>query len=225
MDANALLSAEKCHLFAAYPLFSGMLGLPAIENGKLPEHEGGRGGPRGQRVRLGVLVATHAYHAAPLEIILGSRIDRQVKSLADLKGLKLGARAATLAGTLLLSYKGGVYMPDIVTLPVREDVLPALEDGKFDATLVERHHFDAWKKRHPDSKLKTSGYYHPVIVNFGYTALETNAALVSEVNIAIGAMIADGTAARIAAEAGMTFFMPTAPEVIERLTPGMLAGG
>lgn len=225
LDANALLSAGRCDLVAAYPLVSAMLGLPAVANAPLPRHEGGKGGPRGERVRLGTLVASKPYHAAPLELFLGAGVGRKVASLADLGGLRLGARSGTLAGELLARYGGGRYMADIVTLPVLEDVLPALDAGSIDAALVERHHYDAWKAKHADSGIVPTGYRHPIVFNFGYAALEPEAALLAEVNEALAAMQADGTIERLAGEAGMSYFAPARPEVFDRLTPGMLAGG
>jgi ABC-type amino acid transport substrate-binding protein len=225
VDANALLSAGKCDLVAAYPLVASALGLPGVATAPPPRHEGGQGGRRAPRVPLGPLIASRPYHAAALEIVVGAQdVGRKIAGLGDLAGLKLGVTAGTLSGTILMAWGGGKYVPDIVSLAVGGDLLKAMEEGQFQATLIERHKLDAYRARHPATKLTPTGYVHPIGFNLGYAALERNRALVEEVDQAITAMRADGTLGRVAEAAGITLFPPRVPEVFDRLTPGMLRG-
>lgn len=224
-DVNALLSADRCDIVASYPLFAGGIGPARVPLAPLPRLAGGGGGKRSMPVRLGVLIVSHAYQFVPLEVILGpDHPERKIAGLADLPGLRLGAASGTLAGAILLAYGSGRYAKDVVSLPIGGNVLAALEEGRFDAALVERHRFDAYRKGHPQTKLIASGYRHPLGFNMGFAALDRDAALVEEVDKAIATMLKDGTLPELARSVEMTFVPPRAPELLDRITPAMLSG-
>lgn len=224
-DVNALLSADRCDVVASYPLFAGGIGPARVLVGPLPRLVGGGGGKRSPPVRLGTLIVSRAYQFVPLEVILGpEHAALKIVSLADLAGLRLGAAAGTLGGAILLAYGNGRYANDVISLPVGGDVLAALEEGRFDAVLVERHRFDAYRKVRPQTKLVASGYRHSLGFNMGFAALDRDSALVEEVNKIIATMLEDGTLHELARKADMTFVPPRAPEVLDRITPAMLSG-
>ena len=224
-DVNALLSADRCDVVAGYPLFAGGIGPARVPLAPLPRLSGGGGGKRSPPVQLGTLIVSRAYHFVPLEVILGPQdAALKITSLADLAGLRLGASAGTLGGAILMAYGNGIYAKDVVSLPVGGNVLAGLEEGRFDAVLIERHRFDAYRTRRPQTKLVASGYRHPVGFNMGFAALDRDQGLIEEINKIIAAMLEDGTLPALAQKAAMTFVPPRAPNLLDRITPAMLNG-
>jgi ABC-type amino acid transport substrate-binding protein len=224
-DVNALLSADRCDVVAGYPLFVGGIGPARVPFAPLPPLVGGGGGKRSTPVRLGTLIISRAYQFVPLEVILGpEHAGLKITSLADLAGLRLGAAAGTLGGAIVLAYRNGRYANDVVSLPVGGNVLAALEEGRFDAVLVERHRFDAYRKIRPQTKLAASAYRHPLGFNMGYAALDRDQALVDEIDKAIATMLGEGMLPELARDAQMTFVPPRSPAFLDRITPAMLSG-
>jgi ABC-type amino acid transport substrate-binding protein len=222
-DVNALLSADRCDVVSSYPLVAGGIGPARMPLAPLPRLVGGGGGKRSAQVRLGTLIVSRAYQFIPLEVIVGADHARlKIGSLDDLAGLRLGAAAATLGGAILLAYDKGRYAKDVVSLPVGGNVLAALEEGQFDAVLIERHRFDAYRQSHSETKLVASGYRHPLGFNMGFAALAHHQSLVEDMNKAIATMLEDDTLSALARNAGMTFVPPRAPELLGRITPAML---
>jgi len=225
VDTSALLSAGKCDLVASYPLLSVGLGRPTIGNAFLPRHEGGRGGPRGPLVRLGALVVSAPYYRVGLEIVLASSVaDRNIRSLEDLSDLKLGARAGTLGGTLLMAYQHGRYIGQIVSLPVNGDTFTAMEAGSFEASLVERHAFGLHRARNPETQVVSSGFKHPLGFNIGFATLADRSDLLSEVNGVINSMRADGTIEKLAAASEFSYLPPARPYMLDKISPILLYG-
>ena len=56
-------------------------------------------------------------------------------------------------------------------VPGRGELLPKLEKGEYDATLIPLHRFDAYRIEHPDTGIKPSGYYFPIGFNMGFVGL------------------------------------------------------
>jgi ABC-type amino acid transport substrate-binding protein len=220
LGANALLSDGHCQLVAGYPLVRDALGKPGIGTARLPDFDGAKPGDRRRRVTLGALVPTHAYHRAPLTIVLsGAATAKPIKGLADLKGLKLGVEAATLGDAILMLYRDGVLVDQITHLvPGRGELMPRLEKGDFDATLVDLRRFDAYRAEHPDSKLGASGFYYRIGFNLGFVGLSTDAALIEQVNQAIEALLAKDEIAPLAKANRLTYLPPEQPEILEHLT-------
>jgi ABC-type amino acid transport substrate-binding protein len=151
--------------------------------------------------------------------------DRSVRSLEDLKGLRTGVPAGTLADGILRGWHGGQLVPGLVSLKTRADPLPLLAAGQLDATLIELPKFDAWRARHNDQQLRDSGYRHTLGFNLGYVALAKNAALVAAVNDALDALARENRLERLAAEAGLTWSPPRNPAVMPHITRSVLLGG
>lgn len=220
LAANALLSDRRCHLIGGYPLVGDALGKPGAETARLPDFDGAKPEDRRRRVALGTLVASRPYHYAPLTIVLAPGAPQKpIARLADLDGMKLVVEAATLADTILMTYDNGRFVDHITHLvPGRGELLPRLEQGGFDATLVPLHRFDAYRAAHPATALRPSGYYHRIGFNMGFAALSSDAALLEQVNDALGEMLAKDELPALARAAGMTYVPPRQPAVIESLS-------
>ena len=109
-------------------------------------------------------------------------------------------------------------MPVTHFIPGHSDLFPRMESGDIDATLTELRRFDDYRDKHPDTKLKASGYFHKIGFNMGYVGLGTDRPLIEAVNAAIADLIAKGELAGMAKSAGMTYVPPTEPDVLEGIS-------
>jgi len=217
VEANALLSDGRCDLLGGYPLVRDSLGKPGLETARLPDFAGARPADRRRRVTLGTLVPTRPYHFAALTVVLGGKAAaKPIGSLADLDGLKLGVESGTLGDAILMTFDHGRFVSSITHLvPGRGELLPKLENGDYEATIIPLHRFDAYRIAHPDTVIKPTGYYFPIGFNMGFAALADAAPLIERVNLAIDDILKDGEAAAFASAAGMTYLPPRQPYVLE----------
>lgn len=219
LAANALMSDGKCQLVGSYPLVRDALGKPGFDTARMPGFDGAKPSDRGRRVQLGTLVPTKPFHRAVFTVILSPAAAKPIGGLADLAGMKLGVEGGTLTDAVLMMYDDGKLVDQIHHLvPGRDQLLAQLEQGRFDATLVELRRFDAYHDEHPDTKLRPSGYYYRIGFNMGFVGLSTEAELIQQVDQAIGDLLAKGEIAPLAQAAGMTYVPPSAPDVLENLT-------
>jgi ABC-type amino acid transport substrate-binding protein len=225
IEANALLSDGRCDLLGGYPLIKDALGNPGPQSGRLPDFAGMKASDRRRQVKLGALAATRPYHFAPLTVVLGPKAaSRRISSLADLDGVNVGIEIGTLGDAILMSYGHGRFVPNIKhVVPGRGELLPRLESGDYDATLIALHRFDAYKIDHPDTKLQPSGYYFPIGFNMGFVGRTDEASLIERTNAALDDMLKDGDPASLAAAAHMTYVPPRLPYVFEGISISDLA--
>ena len=225
IEANALLSDRRCDLLAGYPLVKDGLGKPGAETGRIPGFAGSTPADRRRRVTLGTLAPTRPYHFAGLAVVLdGKAVDKPIAKLGDLGGLKLGIEGGTLADAILMNFDHGRFIPDIThVVPGRGELLPRLESGDYEATLVPVHRFDAYRIGHTDTKLRLSGYYLPIGFNMGFVGLASDAGLIDRVNAALEGMLRDGEAESLAVAAHMTYLPPRQPYVLDGFRIGDLA--
>lgn len=220
LSANALLSDGHCQLVAGYPLVRDALGKPGMESWRLPDFDGARPADRRRRVPLGTLVPTRAYRHAPLTVVLaGAAAGKPIMSLADLQGMKLGVEAATLGDAILMLYRDGALVNRITHLvPGRGELMPRLEKGDFEATLIDLRRFDAYRAEHPDTSLRASGFYYRVGFNMGLVGLSTEPDLIEQVNKAIEQLLAKDEIAPLAKANHLTYLPPQPPDILEHLT-------
>jgi len=222
-DVGAMLAGGLCDLAAGFPLTEAALGAPTSPTVRTPQHEGGPPPRRLPRVALQDLAASRPYHRLGLGVVLGPDAgDREVRSLADLKGLRVGAPAGTLAHTLLLAWHGGALAADLVALDSRASALDAVAAGRLDATLVELGRFDAYRAAHPGGALRDPGWRHAIGFNIGFLALATRQDLLDRVNAALQAMQDAGELRALAAAAGLRWMAPEIPFVAPRITSSRL---
>lgn len=220
VQANALMSDNRCQLVAGYPLYRQAMGKPAVESGRLPGFDGAKSEDRRRRIALGELVTTKPYFHAPLAVVLAeSASSKQITSLADLSGLRLGVNQASLSDAILMRYGAGKFVNQVTHfIPQRSELFPKMESGDIDATLIELRRYDDWRDHNPATKLKLSGYYHKIGFNMGFAALSTEGPLITAVNDAITDMAAKGELEALAKQNGMTYVAPVQPEVLEAIS-------
>jgi ABC-type amino acid transport substrate-binding protein len=211
-EVNALLSSGVCSLASAYALFASDLGAPSRPNARTPEHDGGK--PRRQRpfVELGKLAATRAYYAMAMGVVTRDSSVR-AETLADLQGIRVGAVTGTLAGSALAMYRNGLLLKGLVTLSQRENLLAALEAGRFDATLTPLNRYDAYRLAHPGTPLARAKYVHPLRINLGFAGLEKDAEVLAAADGVIERALASGELERWAATAGASWIRPVPPDI------------
>jgi len=225
LEANALLSDGRCHLVAGYPLFASGLGVPNAKRSRLPDHEGAKPEDRRRWVPLNEIAASRAYRFAPMVVVLGPKMaSRRISQLGDLKDLTLVAEEGTLADTVLMTYGSGILIDRITHMAPGPAVFERIERGDFDATLVELHRLDAYRARHRDSKISSSGHYHSIGFNLGFIGLASDAPLVAAVNGAIGDMLARQELPALAQSTGLTYLAPRQPDVLTTITRAQLRG-
>ena len=219
-EVNALLSSGVCQLASGYALFAADLGAPARASARTPDHDGAK--PRRQRpfVTLGRLAATRAYYASAMGVVTANP-DLRVDRLADLQGMRVGAVTGTLAGSALVLYRSGALQAGLVTLSQREDLLEALEAGRFDATLTPLNKFDAYRLLHPNTRIARASFVHPLRINLGVVGLEAEHAL-GEADRVIEKALASGELQRWAGSHGTTWVRPEMPDINTPFSLGSL---
>jgi ABC-type amino acid transport substrate-binding protein len=220
IEANALLSDDRCDVLGGYPLVKDELGKPGLETARLPGFAGAGAADRRRRVTLGTLAATRPYHFAALTVVLGGKAAaKPISSLADLDGVNVGTEAGTFADAILMSFDHGRLISRITHLvPGRGELLPKLEKGEYDATLIPLHRFDAYRIEHPDTGIKPSGYYFPIGFNMGFVGLATAAPLIERVNDALDEMLKSDEPASFASAAHMTYLPPRQPYILDDIS-------
>jgi ABC-type amino acid transport substrate-binding protein len=215
LTANALLSDRRCRIVGGYPLVESTLGEPAMKSARMPDFEGARPSDRRRSIELGTLIPSRAYHFAALTVVLGpTAAPAQITTLASLDGIKLGVEGGTLADAALMLFDDGRLVNQIThVIPGRGEILLRLEQGQYDAALVELRRFDAYRATHPETKLTPSGYYSPIGFNIGFVGLSTDRDLMDQVDQAIGEMLEGGELPALARAAGVTYLPPRPPNV------------
>ena len=123
-----------------------------------------------------------------------------------------------------MTYHDGQLIDQIThVVPGRGQLWPALERGDFDAALVPLHRFDAYRAEHAETKLRASGYLFPLGFNIGFVGLASDISLLSDVDGALGALLATDELPQMASKAGMTYLPPSAPDVRKHILLGDLA--
>jgi ABC-type amino acid transport substrate-binding protein len=216
LEANALLSDDRCTLVGSYALTRDSLKVPGVKTAKLPDFEGATRDDRRRRVPVGVLAPSQPYVYSPLTVVLGEKArGRKISGVGDLAGLRIAIESGTLGDAILMTFENGRLIDHITHLvPGRHDLLGALNGGEFDATLLDLSRFDAYRVGHPDSSLAASGYYYPIGVNRGYVGLASDPALIAAVNKVLSDLQAAGTIADLAKAAGLTYLLPVQPAIL-----------
>jgi ABC-type amino acid transport substrate-binding protein len=211
-EVNAMLSSGVCELASGYALFASDLGAPGRAEARTADYEGAKPTRLRPFVPLQRLAATRAYFAAAMGVV---RRDPELRAetLADLQNVKVGAITGTMAGSALALYRNGALRAGLVTMSQREDLLAALEAGRFDATLTALTRFDAYRLAHRDTRLTRAQYVHPMRINLGFVGLEVEPAAVAAGSRVIERALANGDLARWADQAGVTWIAPEPPDV------------
>jgi ABC-type amino acid transport substrate-binding protein len=214
-EVAALLSARLCDAASGFPLIAGDFGAPTRASARPPDHPGAKRRREREFVPLQAMAATRGYQSVVLGAVLRDPA-RRVDKLADLRAapaLRIGAVSGTLASALAIGWNFGALRPQLVSLTQREDALDALAAGRIDVALVPLALFDGWRIAHPGTPLHAAPWRKPIGINLGFAVLESGDAARRAIDTVIGRALADGTLARWAAEEGVTWTAPVAPDV------------
>ncbi|MGJ4946331.1 substrate-binding periplasmic protein [Bradyrhizobium sp. HKCCYLS1011] len=216
LEANALLSDGRCGLVGSYALTQDALVVPGVKTAKLPDFDGATREDRRRRVALGVLRPSKPYMFSSLTVVLGPDAkQRPIAGIGDLAGLRIAIESGTLADAILMTFDKGRLIDNITHLvPGRDDLLGELEQGRFDATLLDIRRFDAYRAAHADTRLMGSGYLYPIGANRGYVGLAGNPELLAAVDGALTELQASGTLAELGRAAGLTYLPPREPAIL-----------
>ena len=141
---------------------------------------------------------------------------RPIRAVADLAGLAVGVEQGALAGALTLLEGGAAVRARSRTFPPGPRFLWRLENGEAEAALVSVPAYDHHRIQNPLSRLALSDWRHPLGFNIGFAVLARERALAARLDAALGALLASGDVAAIAARAGVTYAPPRAPAVAPR---------
>ncbi len=211
-EVNALLSSGVCELASGFPLLAPDLGAPMRARAKAPDYPGAPPIRQRPAVALGTLVPTRAYQASVMGVVLRDA-SRSIDKLADLKPLRVGMIAGTMASAALMLYRNGMLRASLVSLSQQDDLLAALDAGQFDAALVPLNKFDAYRLAHPQTRIVASHYVPPLRVNLGLVALDGAPQLIAAANRVIERALASGELEAWARESGATWTRPSPPDV------------
>ena len=214
-EVNAMLSLGVCDAASGFPLITDDLGPPGRPNARPPEYPGGAKRKRERPfVPLGTLTGSRAYSAVALGVALRDPAN-PMASLAELGERKLGVVSGTLAGSVAQMWRSGTLRSRLVSLTQKEEPLDELAGPapRFDAIIMPLALFDGWKMRHPDTKVAAAQWRRPIGVNLGFVTLAGATDARNALNTVIGRALADGQMARWAAEEGMSWLPPIAPDV------------
>jgi ABC-type amino acid transport substrate-binding protein len=212
-EVNALLSANVCELASGFPLLKEDLGAPT-GSARTPDHPGAKRRRERPFIALQQMSASRPYQGMALVVVLRRDAARTVQRLSDLKGLRIGNVAGTLSSGLLLMYRHGLLKADLVSMPQRgESVFQLMQADKLDAGLVAAGLYDAWKLEHPESPFVLSEYRRPLGINLGFVAVPQGADALRAATQVIERALGNGELAKWAAEEGVSWMKPTAPDV------------
>lgn len=216
LEANALLSDDRCSLVSGYALTADSLVKPGLKTARLPDFAGATRDDRRRRVALGVLAPSRPYVYSPMTVVLGPKArNRRISDIGDLAGLRLAIESGSLGDAILMTFDKGRLIDSITHLvPGRDDLLGALDRGDYDATLVDLARYDAHRAAHPDTAISASGYYHPIGANRAYVGLGSDPALIEAVNKALTDLAATGRIAEFGKQAGLTYLPPREPAIL-----------
>lgn len=215
-EVNALLSAGVCEAASGFPLLRGDLGPPSRPSARTPDYPGAKRKRERPYIPLGALAASRAYQAVSLGVVQRAG-GAPLAALTELGERRLGAVSGTLASAVAMSWRNGRLRPQLVSLGQRDDPLAELArpggSPRFDAVFLPLALFDGWKLLHPGVPLEAAAYRRPIGVNLGFVTLEGATEVRAALDQAIGGALADGRLARWAAEEGVSWVPPVAPDV------------
>lgn len=215
LEANALLSDGLCDVVGNFPLNEDTLEAPRVATSRLPDYDGAKPADRRRRVTLGALIPSRPVRFAAQTIVLGGNArGKPINGLADLAGLRIGAESGTFGDIVLMRFDNERLVDDIThVVPGRGELMQKLENGEFDAALLDLGRFDAYRAAHPDTKLSPSGFYYRTGFNMGFVALATQARLRDRLDQTLTDLAREGKIEALAKAAGVTYLAPHEPPV------------
>ena len=222
-EVAALLASGVCDAASGFPLLRADLRPFEGDRARTPDFPGAKRKRERPFIALQPLAASRAYLGAALGVVQPAGappLQRLGDVLSDGAGRRIGVVTGTLGGALALGWKQGVLRPQLVSLGQKEQPLDELAAAsaagttrRFDAVLLPIALFDGWLVQHPGATLQVAAWRRPIGVNLGFATLEGEATLRPALDVVIQRGLADGSLARWAADEGVTWVPPVAPDV------------
>ncbi len=218
-EVAALLAAGVCEASSGFPLLRGDLSPATDDKARTPDFPGAKRKRDRPFIPLQPLAASRAYLGAVLGVVqpLGAPA---LGRLEDLGERRLGVVSGTLGGTMAMGWKHGALRSRLVSLGQREEPLNELmatpaagAQRRFDGVLLPLALFDGWLQQHPGAPLVVSAWRRPIGINLGFVTLASDGAVRPALDTVISRGLADGSLARWAAEEGLSWSAPVAPDV------------
>lgn len=217
-EVAALLSAGICDAASGFPLLRADLTPAADDKARTPDYPGAKRKRERPFIPLQPLAAGRAYLGAALGVVQpagATPLDR----LGDLGERRIGVVTGTLGGMVAMGWKHGALRNRLVSLGQKEQPLDELAAAtgaaarRFDALLLPLALFDGWRVQHPGASLAAAGWRRSIGVNLGFVTLASDAAVRPALDAVVARGLADGSLARWAADEGVTWSPPAAPDV------------
>jgi ABC-type amino acid transport substrate-binding protein len=167
------------------------------------------------------LLASRPYLSLPLVVVCAAE-GLKVDTLDDLIGLRVAVERGSLASVIASVHAGAALQKRLLRAsPEADAIFDSVETGAADAALIERHRFELYRARAPATRLRETGYRHPLGVNTGFVGRAPE--LISRVDAVIRDLVASGVAARIVEARRLGYSPPLRPAILPPLTPRLLA--
>ncbi len=224
-ETYAMLAMGLCDLAPAHPLYASALGPPPSKTAAPPRWDDKPDWWGTKQVKLEPVAATHPYMRSEFGLVLGPAAEgRTVRGLKDLAGLRLGIQQGTLSSALAEAQAPTAKLASVETRNPGPGFLWLMEQGEFDAALVDVAAWDFHRRQNPVTALRLSDWRHPMGFNIGAAALASHEALIAVADAAIDGLLASGEIARMAQEEGVTWAAPQPPWVHPPITPRDILG-
>ncbi|WP_165784551.1 c-type cytochrome [Zhengella mangrovi] len=219
-ETYALLSKPVCDIVPDHPLYESNIGAPPADRAAPPRWSTmPQFWTQAMQVDLVPVAATRPYRRAELGIVVGPKAaNRTIGKLSDLAGLTVGVQQGTLGGVILTTQLPSDIKANSIMLPPGPQFLWRMEEGRFDATLIDTGAFDNHKVQNRITKLRLTDYRHPIGFNMGIAYRESARALGARLDAALKALLDDGTVEKMAEDTGVTWSPPRDPVVARALT-------
>lgn len=218
-EVAALLAAGVCDAASGFPLLRADLRPAEGDKARTPDFPGARRKRERPFIVLQPLAPGRAYIGAALGVVQPAGAP-PLPRLQDLGERRIGVVAGTLGGAMALGWKNGALRGRLVSLGQKEQPLDELAAApapgtarRFDAVLLPLALFDGWLVQHPGAALAAAGWRRSIGINLGFVTLASEAALRPALDAVIERGLADGSLARWAAEEGVSWVPPVAPDV------------
>ncbi len=214
VKTSVLVNAGVCQLVGGFPLIQASLERPASgEQTTLPPVDGMPDESRKKPLSGSQLFPSHGYHFAGVTLVLGPRVQGEIRTLDELKPYRIGNRPASPGDLITMAYKQGLLLKNATHVDIQSDPFTELQNGSFDVTIAEMHRFDEYRVKNPQAPLRDAGMALPVGFNLGFVTTAEHADLLRQVNVALETLLQEGELARAASAAGLSFSAARTPYV------------
>jgi mono/diheme cytochrome c family protein len=219
-EAYAMLAYGVCDIYPGFALYETSLSAFFKTRAALPRWDN-RPTFLGRefQVDLEPISVSAPYARMEMGVVYRTpEFERDIQTIADMEGLRIGVEEGTLAGVLTLRQGTDKMVTEANTLIPGPNFLWRMEQGEFDAALITVGAYDFHKKQNFVSTLVLDDYRHPIGFNLSIAMLRRNRGLLGQIDPMIQAMIDDGMMAALAVKSKHTYSPPRKPWVQKNLT-------